>query len=349
MAEGARRARVERLLEAARVLASPERPAGQALRKRLLETTGLSAPNIELGLTRCLETRPAAEQLEALLAGTPEAPRAHVLLSANVFVAALRAIALGLASSASVQVRASRREPALAEALHGLVPDLFELKTRLSPEPGEHFWAYGSDATLSELRGSLAAGVWFHPHGAGIGAIVVDPSAFTAEAARAIALDTALFDQRGCLSPRVVAVIGGQEQAENIAKALAHELATLDRELPPGPSSAEDAAAARRSRDAAAYAFELFQAGSGWVSCAPELVVPPALRSLHVSWTSDPARALSELSPHLTCIATSTATLRTELGATFGGARLAMLGYMQRPPLDGPVDRRHGTRGELVR
>src|SRR5689334_23028850 len=98
-----RRARVERLLEAARAL-----PSDTALRQRLLETTGLSSENIELGLQRCLEIHPEPEHLERLLATAPEAPVAHVLLSGNVFVAALRAIALGVASSARVQVRASR-------------------------------------------------------------------------------------------------------------------------------------------------------------------------------------------------------------------------------------------------
>ena len=67
MPESARRARVERLVEAARVLADPQTDAGRALRSRLLETTGLSAPSIELGLARCLETQPTAEQLAALL------------------------------------------------------------------------------------------------------------------------------------------------------------------------------------------------------------------------------------------------------------------------------------------
>ncbi|PYO40146.1 MAG: hypothetical protein DMD33_18685, partial [Gemmatimonadetes bacterium] len=158
-------------------------------------------------------------------------------------------------------------------SLHALVPDRFELSPALSAQPGDHFWAYGSDVTLTELRGSLAPGVWFHPHGAGLGAVVVDAAAFSQADARAVALDTALFDQRGCLSPRLVSVVGSEQQAQTIAQSLAGELTGLERELPPGPVSAEEAAEARQSRDAAAYAFELFPAGSGWISCAPELVV----------------------------------------------------------------------------
>jgi Acyl-CoA reductase (LuxC) len=346
-----RQARVERLLAAARVLADGESTAGRGLRSHLLQTCGLSAPGIELGLSRCLETRAAPEHLAELLRSTPQAPQAHVLLSANVFVAALRAIALGVASSDRVQVRASRREPALAEALHALVPELFELTTALAPVPGERVWAYGSDATLAEVRRSLPKGVWFHAHGSGIGAAVLDAAASTDLEidARAIALDTALFDQRGCLSPRVVCVVGSAEQAKSLASALASKLEALENELPPGPLGVEELAEARKNRDAAAYAFELFDAGSGWVSLSEKVVVPAPSRCLHVACTPDAVQALAALAPHVTCIATNaSAALSAQLGAAFGGARLVALGDMQRPPLDGPVDRRHGPSGELI-
>lgn len=349
MADAAeRRARLERLLEAARELASTERSAGRALRARLLETTGLSGAGIERGIAHSLETAPSEAELQALLASTPQAPRAHVLLSSNVFVGALRAIAIGVASSAHVYVRASRREPALAEALHALVPALFELVPTLTPASGEHFWSYGSDTTLAELRASLPPGVWFHPHGAGFGASVVDAATWTPESARAIALDTALFDQQGCLSPRVVVLLGSADQARIVAQALATALQELETQLPPGARSPAELAEARRDRDAAAYAFELFEAGSGWVSCASEFVLPPSARNLHVVDTRDAVAALGPFQSHLTCLSANTQALRNQLQLAFSGARVVALGEMQRPPLDGPVDRRHGTRGELL-
>lgn len=343
-----RRARLERLLEAARELAKPEKIAGQALRARLLETTGLSAAGIERGIAHSLETTPSEAELQALLTSTPKAPRAHVLLSSNVFVGALRAIAIGVASSAQVCVRASRRDPALAEALHALVPDLFELVSTLTPAADEHFWSYGSDTTLAELRASLPPGVWFHPHGAGFGAAVVDAASWTSESARAIALDTALFDQQGCLSPRIVVLVGSEDQAGVVAQALATALQELEIELPPGPKSQAELAEARRHRDAAAYAFQLFEAGCGWVSCASELVVPPSARSLHVAGAADAVAALAPFRSHLTCVSANTQTLRHQLQQAFSGSRVVALGEMQRPPLDGPVDRRHGTQGERL-
>ena len=39
----------------------------------------------------------------------------------------------------------------------------------------------------------------------------------------------------------------------------------------------------------------------------------------------------------------------TRLRGALPGARHVALGELQHPPLDGPVDLRHGTRGELIR
>lgn len=339
----ARLARVTRLIDAARELQT-----GASLPPRLLRTSGLSAENIALALSRCLETSPTPEHLRDLLASTPEAPAAHVLLSGNVFVAALRAIAIGVASSARVSVRASRRDPALAQSLHDSAPDLFELVPRLEPRPGDHFWSYGSDATLADVRSSLPRGVWFHAHGAGFGAVIVDPKSFSDADARAIALDTALFDQRGCLSPRVVCVRGERRQATEVAGALAAALTVLETELPPGPQGALELAERRRNRDAAAYAFELRSAGGGWVSTSDEVVIPPEGRNLHVVACADPIGALRPFAAHLTTIAHGSEQLAGALRLTFAGARLVAFGDMQRPALDGPVDRRRGTQGELV-
>ncbi|RYZ01470.1 MAG: hypothetical protein EOO73_35470 [Myxococcales bacterium] len=345
MAEaGGRRARVERLLAAAREL-----PGDASLARRLVDTTGLSPANVEIGLQRCLETHVSPEDLASLLESTPESSTAHVLLSANVFVAALRAIAIGVASSPRVMVRPSRRDPALAEALHALAPELFALVPRLEPARGEHLWSYGSDGTMAELRASLPEGVWLHAHGAGFGAVVLSPASLTRDTARAVALDTALFDQRGCASPRVVCVVGGVERAQSVAKALAEALRELEVELPPGERGAVELAELRRSRDAAAYAFELFDAGRGWVSVSDRVVIPPAERSLHVVACPDPSSALRPFAAHLTCVACNDASFQGALRQAFPGARVVAPGDMQRPVLDGPVDRRHGTRGELIR
>jgi hypothetical protein len=350
---GARRARIEELLAAARVLADAASPESRRLRARLQETTGLSRPSIDLALARCLEQRLDEAQLAQLISRAPVAPRAHVLLSANVFVAPLRAIALGRAASARVLVRPSRRDPALAEALAELVPDGFELVPELRPEPGDHFWAYGSDATLASVRAELPTGVTFHGHGSGLGAVVVDYSdgaRAVHELAAAVALDTVLFDQRGCLSPRLVCVQGDEDGARALVEAIARELARLEHELPPGTASAEQLAEQRRFADSARYAFEVVAAGSGVVSLALDgrLALPPAARNLHVVLSVDAAETLRALRPHLTCIAShGSDPWRARLRAAFPGARACEPGQMQSPPLDGPVDLRGSTGAEI--
>lgn len=352
MAEADRRARVERLLAAARLLADPGHEAGRLWRQHLLQTSGLSAAGIELGIGRCLETLVSPNELAALLLGTPEAPRAHVLLSGNVFVAALRAVAIATVASPRVSVRASRRDPALPEALERLVPGLFELVGELEPSPGDHFWAYGSDETLRDIQADLPRGVWFHGHGHGVGVVVLESAELDpAAAARAIALDTVVFDQRGCLSPRAVLVAGSAEETLEVARALAHALAELERAVPLGPRDADEQAEARRQTDAARYAFELFEAGSAWVSVGRDDVpaFPSVARCLHVVRASEPVSALLPLSRHLTCVGSSCGPLLSaRLRDALRGARHVALGEMQRPPLDGPVDRRHDPQGELL-
>lgn len=341
--------RLQPLFEAARLLADAHSAEGRALRAQLLETTGLSAPNIEAGLSSCLEVSPSRAELAELLESTPRAASAYVLLSSNVFAAPLRAIAIGLACAPKVFVRASRRDPALARALHALAPDAFELGTELAPTPGAHFWSYGADDTLVEVRAKLPSGVIWHPHGAGFGAVVVDGSRFDAAQARAIALDTALFDQQGCLSPRVVCSVGTPDQARAVAAALAKELGALEQRLPPGTATPERAAEDRRNFESARYAFEFWQAGSGFVSLDERIVVPPARRNLHVTPTLDPVLALQPFASHLTTLGLAPQlTQEPALRASFPGARFAELGQMQRPRLDGPVDRRHGTQGERI-
>jgi len=250
-----------------------------------------------------------------------------------------------------VFVRASRREPTLAKALHGLLPDAFSLVSELRPSAGDHVWAYGSDETLAQVRSALPRGIWFHSHGHGFGVALVEPSvtADLAAAAYAIALDTALFDQRGCLSPRLVCVVGTLEQARAVARALATALTAVERDVPPGPRNPEEAAESRRAHDTATYAFETLDAGSSWLSVGTQVVVPPPSRSLHVVSATDPLLVLAPLAHQVTCLGASVSgALHGALQQRFPGARLVGLGLMQRPALDGPVDRRRNPWGEQL-
>jgi hypothetical protein len=382
-AERAALERLERLLAALRravAVASPERAA---LTARLENTTGLSSAGIEWAIEHCLEQDPSEIELRRLVAGVAQAPRAHVILPASVFVAAHRALALALAAAPQVFVKPSRREPALIEALHAQAPGLFQVVEQIRPEPGDHVFAYGSDTTLEALRRSLPNAAVLHAHGSGFGVAVVDleaaPSSgapHTADAdadadaeaeadsdramARAIAQDTACFDQRGCLSPRFVLALADPPRARRFAERLANELAEIERRLPPGRLDPGEQAEVTWHRQCAACFGDVLAAGAGSVSLRDAaqpawlddglaaLEIPPAGRHLEVVAVRRLEPVLTALRPWLTTIGCSSAALEARLRPLLAPIRVAPLGSMQRPPFDGPVDRRADPRGEII-
>jgi Acyl-CoA reductase (LuxC) len=340
----ARRARLEPLLEAARDIANPRSALGKRARERLLSSTGLSPQGLNFALERCLESRPSEAELKTLLASTAQSARAHVLLSANVFVAAHRAIAIALAAATDVRVRASRREPEMAELLLEGAALAFELDSELTPMSGDQLWAYGSDDTLRSIADKLPPGVVLHAHGSGFGIGVIAGRPSDAELERTLlrlAEDIALFDQRGCLSPRLLLVTGEPETAHEVARELAKALSALESRIPRGRLDAHEAAEITAYRDAAGYVGEIFAAGLGFVSASAALVMPPVGRNLHVLSTRDVLGTLSSQSSFITSCAIDTdSELSGALRHALPSARFCAFGEMQRPPFDGPVDRR---------
>jgi hypothetical protein len=93
-------------------------------------------------------------------------------------------------------------------------------------------------------------------------------------------------------------------------------------------------------------------AGKGFVSLDVEgrlLLVPPVGRNVHVTCVTAPEPALRELGPAVTAVGTAgPPTLAERVLTVLPQARISPLGTMQRPPFDGPVDRRVPPRGELI-
>jgi len=339
----AARERVERLLEAARRIQDPATDLGHRARSALLGSTRLSAEGIELGLAECLETEPTDDDLAALFASVRPAARTHVLLSGNVFVAAHRAIAIALAASERVVVRASRREPHFARLLAEAAPGLFELVTELEPARGDALWAYGGAETLEALRAGLPHGVELFAQGPGFGVAVLEASFISVENARALALDIVRFDQRGCLSPGSAIVVGDADDALAFGRLLASELESLGREIPLGPLEPEELAAVRRHRDTMAYARTELWASPGYVATGSsnELNPAPGGRALEIVATTDPVALLLPRVSEITALGMAVGeSLARALDQALPGARKSALGRMQRPPLDGPADRR---------
>lgn len=353
------RERIQRLLVATRRLSQPGSLVRGELSARLARTTGLSRAGIDWAFEHCLELEPTEAELTALAGSVTAAECAHVVLPANVFVAAHRALALGLAAAPRVRVKPSRREPAFVEALAAEAPGLFERVDELQVQGGDHVWAYGSDVTLEALRRQLPSGAVLHAHGTGFGVVLVDLAASSArglcEMARAIAEDTLAFDQRGCLSPRLVLACGGAERATEFGSVLAGELAVAEARVPRGVLDMDEHADVSWYLACAACFGPVFDAGQGSVSVrvasadGPALVdVPPIGRHLAVVSLEHFAPALRVLAPWLTCVGCASPSLEAEARRLLPQARVVPLGRMQTPAFDGPVDRRPDPTGEVI-
>jgi acyl-CoA reductase-like NAD-dependent aldehyde dehydrogenase len=317
--------RLERLLQAARAVAGNRaRLAGE-----IMHATGLSREGVELAFTRHFELYPTAEELASLERAAGHAARVHVILSANVFTAPLRAIALAYAASERVTVRPSRRDPVVAREL---VSELGDPNVTIASDDavdeGE-IHVYGRDETIAAVR--AAARVPVKGHGTGMGIVVLSPRADLEDAAQAIADDVIPFDQRGCLSPRVVFVERGAERlAEHLHRALA---ATR---VPRGQLTAEERAEARRWIDSATVAGEVLEGEDHVVAVGRGLLVPPPGR--HVQVVPFERLDLHEIGRFVVAVGTDD----PDRHALPPHARISPPGMMQRPPLDGPVDRRVG-------
>lgn len=352
------RARALRVVAAGRRIADPQDALGREARARLVESSGLSRAGVELALTQHLEVDPAPEHLDALLASSGSAPRCHVVLSSNVCTGALRAVAVAVATAPSVVVRASRRDPVIAGLLvRALSADpafaaaggtIVEAGT-ISAMAGDELHVYGGDEAVAALSAGAPPGAVVRGHGTGLGVAVVGEGVDLAAAAAGLARDVVPFDQRGCLSPRAALVGGGAERAVAFGEALDHSLAVLGEEVPRGdldPATASDLALYRATIEAVG----VFHGGEGHaVGVDPEpraLVLPPPARVVHVA-AADAASApalLAAWAGFVTSVgADDDGALTRAALAVVPGARRARLGAMQRPPLDGPVDRRAST------
>jgi acyl-CoA reductase LuxC len=353
--EVARSGRVARVVALGKRIASPDDPLGQEARRALPAACNLSPEGVELALSRHLEADPTEEELTALVASCGRTPRCHVLLAANVCTAALRAVAIAVATAEAVVVRPSRRDPVLAvilarelsaDAAFCAQQGTIDVAAQLTPQAGDELHIYGSDETVERLRGSAGEGVVIRAHGTGLGIALIGAGADLRAAAAKLADDVVPFDQRGCLSPRAAVVEGDADRAAAFAEALDEALRCAGERVPRG--ALDDASRA----EIALYAAAIDAVGQSFagphhlvgLDLAPRaLLLPPAARVVHVA----PA-----LAPSAGALIAPWARYITSMGHEGGGelaaavariapwARRAPLGSMQRPPFDGPVDRR---------
>lgn len=339
------RERLEPLLVAARRLRAGADELAQATRVNLAANSGLTLAGVDFAIERCLETDPSEAELAALCASVRPTRHSHVLLSANVFVGAHRAIALALAASSHVSVRASRRDPDMARFLYEASAHAFELVDELTPAPGEQVFAFGSNETLTTLSATWPAGVHANLHGSGFGLIALQaPLADQTALAHAIAEDLVPFDQRGCLSPRVVLFEGQEAAALALAEAVRAALDIWEACVPRGELSRAEQSEAVRCRETLRYAGHWLSAkrgGVGVLQANSALTLSPVGRHLLVLPVTDAAALIAPVAHHVTTYAAyGTGEFVSAIGRQLPLARRAELGALQRPAFDGPVDRR---------
>ncbi|HRI70434.1 MAG TPA: acyl-CoA reductase, partial [Polyangium sp.] len=349
------RGRVECLVRLARRIQDERDEIGQEARQRLPEVTGLTQASIELALSQHFETEPTAEELDKLIKSVTSAPVCHVIMSANVFTAPLRALALAVATSPRVFVRASRRDPVMTDLLIRMLASdrqfaafdgVIDMHEKLHVGPGHELHIYGSDESIAAIVNGLPAGVLVRAHGTGIGLAIVGENIDLIAAAEALAQDVGVFDQRGCLSPRFVFVEGGEDRAERFCVEL--EKTMWDFSFCFGGGVLDAGLQAEIAR----YQATMEAIGSYWQGSsyavgfdpAPRaLLLPPAARIAHVV-PANVANMDNLLDPwirYVTAIGLDGESgLSRMLKEKVPWARWSRLGFMQRPPLDGPVDGR---------
>lgn len=354
-------ARVRALLGVASRLAAPGDALHERVRDALTRQSGLSPEGVSLALREHVETTIGDAGLDAVLAWAGAAPRCHVVLAANVPVAAVRALALALAAAPRVALKPSRRDPGLTLPFVDALRDdaafrasggEVQLVRELSVEPGEHVHVYGRDETVRAIAASLPEGVTLRAHGAGLSIAVIEAEDELELAAAGLARDVVAFDQRGCLSPRIALVGGGVDEAERFTRALHTELGRYDASVPRGALDPVSQAALHQYTSLLEAIGRALR-GRGHVvglDLAPvRLELPPEARAVHVA-----SAAAHELGPLLKPLARwvtavgvgrsleAPGPLARSALQLLPGARVAKLGELQRPPLDGPVDLRGG-------
>ncbi|HOE51884.1 MAG TPA: acyl-CoA reductase, partial [Polyangiaceae bacterium] len=317
----------------------------------------LSESGVELALTEHLELEPSIQDRKALMAAAGQADVVHVLLSANVFVGALRALALAAVAAPHVVVRMSRRESVFARHLLDAVDkrafgypieivDSLMIPNSCEGEAHE-VHLYGSNSTIVQVASSLPEFVRIRAHGSGLGLAVVETSCSTNDAAQAVAASMIPFDQRGCLSPRIALVHGDESRAWRFSQALLSCLERAGTKIPLGDLLPEERAERARYQDICRMAGTLFDSPHGCVGLTGgSLWIPPIGRNMHVL-ACQPAEVETVLRPWLRRIVAAVGIaggdggdLATMVQRVVPKARVSAADRMQKPPLDGPVDRR---------
>jgi hypothetical protein len=214
--------------------------------------------------------------------------------------------------------------------------------------------ALGDDGTVEDIRARVPGRFIGHGHRISLALVtgeVLRDAAAARAAAQALALDVALWDQLGCLSPQACYVEGCFAEAVRFADSVAAALRSVARCLPAGEASAEERIERRRFRDDAEWRqiagqrvalFTAGDTGDGTVVVEAEGVFGPtplgrSLRILPLARVADLIGVLSPARRVLEAAGLAAQPSRRQECADIlnrcGVHRVCELGEMQRPPL----------------
>lgn len=300
--------------------------------------TGLSDAGARRALREACELLLASRLAHAQLPHGAHAPKELLIWCAgNVFTVPLEWVALFHALGSRVTLKAPTGQ---AEPLHALAAAFGE-KVRVVEanheaalallSQADAVLAFGSTETMEALNVQIPLDTPRSLHGHRVSFAVVDHLS----SAEGIALDAALYDGQGCMSP---AAVFCTTEAEKFAEKLAMELMKIERELPRGPLDPALGPEWRRRAGLARSQGRLWSGESWAVGLAPmafaTLSALPRFIMVHPIQSLDQLAALRSL-PLSTC-----ATDRHDLGAlsAAGFWRLCRPGHMQLPPPGRPHD-----------
>jgi hypothetical protein len=296
------------------------------------------------------------------------------VLAANVPGVAVTAIIRGLLVRSGVLCKASRAEPGLPALFARLLAEEDRLLGETlavtwwppAAEPWEwRVWreranmalVYGGSEAVEGIRNALPARTPLLAYGPRVGiAVVLNPAGSDPATARALASDVCAYEQRGCVSPRFVFVVGAD--ADEFAGLLAAELEAETLRQPPPVLNQKEALAIRSLR----AEVELGSTAGRLVASEPDLrwtilvdrepridapALPRLLRLCSVASVGDLLTALEPLSGHIQAIGyagNSGVAELAEAAVRLGACRVAPVGRIAWPP----VDWRHDGRHQLV-
>ncbi|MFZ5827691.1 MAG: acyl-CoA reductase [Bacillota bacterium] len=370
----------------------PADPVRREAEERLAEGTGLAPAMLRRGLSEMIRR---VEGLPALLDADlgsryaldrfverPGGVRSMAfgpglltcVFSGNVPGIPAFDMALALALKSACLVRVAAEEPhfaplfarsvaevdaRLGEALHVTRWDY----TETAPyQRAGAVLAYGSDQSIAAVRRLVPDTVRFIGHGHKLSFACVAREAATPETAERLALDVAMYDQQGCVSPHMAFVErGGPLSPGEFARACAEALERLQAEMPRGRLTLEEAAALRAARDEAEFTADACHLSPGdlaWAVLHHEAAafLPSPLNRLLRTYAVDSLEEVVALvAPHGSLLQTIAFAGPDERGLALaealgrlGASRVTPVGQAQQPH---PLWRHDGrpTAADLVR